>query len=260
MYTYNAGATGLDASLPPWVQEGGHQRFIERLRDPVVRARLLDEMRRPEVGWENMLLLAGTPDGVLFSSFKSEALKRHTGRTLAQVAAERGNSPEETIIDLVVEDDSRVGAIYFVMSDENVRRQIALPWMSFASDSASLAPEGAFLRSNPHPRAYGTFARLLGRYVRDEGLIPLEEAVRRLTSLPASNLRLRGRGRLAPGYAADVVVFDPATIQDHATYAEPHRYATGVHHVLVNGVPVIRDGEHTGATPGQVVRGPGWRS
>lgn len=259
MYPYSAGATGLDASLPPWVQEGGHQRFIERLRDPAIRGRLLDEMRHPGVGWENMLLLAGSAEGVLFSSFKSEKLKRHTGRTLAQVSAERGSSPEDTVIDLLIEDDSRVGAIYFVMSDENVRRQIALPWMSFASDSASLAPEGPFLRSNPHPRAYGTFARLLGHYVRDERVIPLEEAVRRLTSLPAENLRLRGRGRLSPGYAADVVVFDPSRIQDHATYAEPHRYATGVHHVLVNGIPVIRDGEHTGATPGQVVRGPGWR-
>jgi len=167
---------------------------------------------------------------------------------------------EDTIIDLVIEDDSRVGAIYFVMSDDNVRRQIALPWMSFASDSASLAPEGLFLKENPHPRAYGTFARLLGRFVRDEKVIPLEEAIRKLTSLPADNLRIEGRGRLAPGYAADVVVFDPARIQDHATYERPHQYATGVHHVVVNGVPVISDGEHTGARPGEVVRGPGWRA
>ena len=260
MYTYNAGATGLDASLPPWVQEGGHRKFIERLRDDGVRARLIEEMRRPGVGWENMLLLAGTPEGVLFSSFKNVSLRRYTGWTLAQVAAERKRSPEDTIIDLVIEDDSRVGAIYFVMSDENVRRQIALPWMSFCSDSASLAPEGLFLKDNPHPRAYGTFARLLGRYVRDERVIPLEEAIRKLTSLPADNLRLEGRGRLAPGYAADAVVFDPAHIQDHATYERPHQYATGVHHVVVNGVPVIRDGEHTGALPGRVVRGPGWRA
>ena len=259
MYTYNAGATGLDASLPPWVQEGGHRKFVERLRDSTVRARLVEEMRRPGVGWENMLLLAGTPEGVLFSSFKNVALRRYTGWTLAQVAAERKRSPEDTVIDLVIEDDSRVGAIYFVMSDDNVRRQIALPWMSFCSDSASLAPEGLFLKDNPHPRAYGTFARLLGRYVRDERVIPLEEAIRKLTSLPAENLRIEGRGRLAPGYAADVVVFDPARIQDHATYERPHQYATGVHHVVVNGVPVIRDGEHTGALPGQVVRGPGWR-
>lgn len=258
MYTYNAGATGLDASLPPWVQEGGHRTFVERLRDPSVRARLVEEMRRPGVGWENMLLLAGTPEGVLFSSFKNVALRRYTGWTLAQVAAERERSPEDTIIDLVIEDDSRVGAIYFVMSDDNVRRQIALPWMSFCSDSASLAPEGLFLKDNPHPRAYGTFARLLGRYVRDERVIPLAEAIRKLTSLPADNLRITGRGRLVPGYAADIVVFDPGRIQDHATYERPHQYATGVHHVVVNGVPVIRDGEHTGARPGEVVRGPGW--
>jgi len=260
MYTYNAGATGLDASLPPWVQEGGHRKFIERLRDDHVRSRLVEEMRRPGVGWENMLLLAGTPEGVLFSSFKNPALRRYTGWTLAQVAEERKRSPEDTVIDLVIEDDSRVGAIYFVMSDENVRRQIALPWLSFASDSASLAPEGLFLKDNPHPRAYGTFARLLGRYVRDEQVISLEEAIRKLTSLPADNLRIRGRGRLQAGYSADLVVLDPARIQDHATYERPHQYATGVHHVLVNGVPVIRDGEHTGASPGQVVRGPGWRA
>lgn len=259
MYTYDAAATGLDASLPPWVQEGGHQRLVARLREPAVRARLAVEMRAPGVGWENMLVLAGTPAGLLFSSFKNDALKRYTGRTLADVAAERGTRPEETIMDLVVEDDSRVGVIYFLMSPDNVRRQVALPWLSFASDSASVSSEGVFLRSNPHPRAYGTFARLLGRYVRDEGVIPLEEAVRRLTSLPAENLRLADRGRLAPGFAADVVVFDPERIADHATYEQPHRYATGVRHVVVNGVPVLRDGEHTGATPGRALRGPGWR-
>lgn len=259
MYTYDAAATGLDASLPPWVQEGGHQRLVARLREPAVRARLAVEMRAPGVGWENMLVLAGTPAGLLFSSFKNDALKRYTGRTLADVAAERGTPPEETIMDLVVEDDSRVGVIYFLMSPDNVRRQVALPWLSFASDSASVSSEGVFLRSNPHPRAYGTFARLLGRYVRDEGVIPLEEAVRRLTSLPAENLRLADRGRLAPGFAADVVVFDPERITDHATYEQPHRYATGVRHVVVNGVPVLRDGEHTGATPGRALRGPGWR-
>ena len=259
MYPYTAGATGLDASLPPWVQEGGHARFTSRLRDPALRGRLVGEMRTPGEGWENMLVLAGSPDAVLLSSFKNDALKHHTGATLAAVARERGSSPEETILDLIVEDDSRVGATYFLMSEENVRRQIALPWMSFASDSASLAPEGVFLRSAPHPRAYGTFARILGRYVRDERAAPLEEVIRRLTSFPCETLGIAGRGRLAAGGHADVVVFDPATIRDHATYAEPHRYATGVHHVLVNGVPVIRDGEHTGATPGQVVRGPGWR-
>lgn len=258
MYPYTAGATGLDASLPPWVQEGGHQRFLERLRDPAIRARVIGEMRRPGIGWENMLLLAGTPEGVLLSSFKNEALKRYTGVTLAKVAQERGTSPEETILDLVLEDDSRVGAIYFVMSDDNVRRQLSLPWMSFCSDTASLAPEGPFLLSNPHPRAYGAFARLLGHFVREQNAAPLEDVIRRLTSFPCETLGLRGHGRLAPGYAADVVVFDPARITDHATYAEPHQYATGVHHVLVNGAAVIRYGEHTGALPGQVLRGAGW--
>ena len=259
MYPYTAGATGLDASLPPWVQEGGHARFTARLREPALRARLVGEMRTPGEGWENMLVLAGSPDSVLLSSFKSDALKRYTGWTLAAVARERGAGPEETVLDLIVEDDSRVGATYFLMSEDNVRRQVAVPWMSFASDSASLAPEGVFLRSAPHPRAYGTFARVLGRYVRDERAAPLEEVIRRLTSFPCETLGLAGRGRLAPDRHADVVIFDPATIRDQATYAEPHRYATGVHHVLVNGVPVIRDGEHTGATPGRVVRGPGWR-
>jgi len=260
MYPYTAGATGLDASLPPWVQEGGHERFTARLRDPSLRARLVEEMRRPGEGWENLLLLAGTPEGVLLSSFKNEALKRYTGGTLASVARGRRTTPEETVMDLIVEDDSRVGATYFLMSEDNVRRQVALPWMSFASDSASVAPEGVFLRSHPHPRAYGTFARVLGRYVRDEGAAPLEDVIRRLTSFPCETLGISSRGRLAPGNHADVVVFDPMTIQDQATYPAPHRFATGVHHVLVNGVPVIRDGEHTGATPGQVVRGPGWRS
>ncbi|HET8567932.1 MAG TPA: D-aminoacylase [Candidatus Limnocylindria bacterium] len=259
MYPYTAGATGLDASLPPWVQDGGHRAFMARLRDGAVRARLIREMRRPGVGWENMLHLAGSAERVLLSAFTSETLKRHTGMTLAQVAAERGTAPEETILDLVLEDDSRVGAIYFVMSEENVRRQVALPWVSFASDSASLAPEGVFLRSTPHPRAYGCFARVLAKYVRDERALPLAEAVRRLTSLPAETLRIPGRGRLAPGYFADVVAFDPASVQDHATYAEPHRYATGMEHVVVNGVRVLSHGEHTGARPGRVVRGPGWR-
>ncbi|CAN5203601.1 amidohydrolase family protein [soil metagenome] len=260
MYTYAAGATGLDAAMPPWVQGGGHARWLERLRNPASRARVLEEMRRPASGWESLLRAAGSAEAVLLSAFKSEALKPLTGSTLAEVAAARGTPPEETIVDLVLEDDSRVGAIYFLMSEGNLRRQVALPWMAFGSDSASLAPEGVFLRSNPHPRAYGTFARLLGTFVRDERLLSLEEAIRRLTSLPASTLRISGRGRLAAGYLADIVVFDPARIQDHATYVSPHRYATGVHHVLVNGVPVLRDGEHTGALPGRVVRGPGWRT
>jgi N-acyl-D-amino-acid deacylase len=259
MYTYTAGATGLDAAMPPWVQEGGYKAWVARLKDPAIRRRVLKEMRTPTDAWENLLLAAGTPDNVLLVSFRSEALKPLTGKSLSEVAAMRGTSPEETAIDLVIEDGSRVGTVYFLMSEDNVRRQIALPWVSFCSDAESLAPEGVFLRSNPHPRAYGTFARLLGRYVREEKIIPLEEAIRRLTSLPAANLGIARRGRLAPGHFADVVVFDPARIRDHATYERPHQYATGVLHVLVNGVPVLKDGEHTGATPGRVVRGPGWK-
>ncbi|WP_456424846.1 N-acyl-D-amino-acid deacylase family protein [Rhodocaloribacter sp.] len=257
MYTYTAGATGLDAAMPPWVQEGGFEAWRTRLRDPAVRARVAREMRTPTDAWENLLLAAG-PDNVLVVGFRNEKLRRYTGMTLAEVAEERGVSPEVAAMDLVVEDSSRVGTVYFLMSEDNVRRQITLPWMSFGSDAGSLAPEGVFLNTNPHPRAYGNFARLLGRYVRDEGLIPLEEAVRRLTTLPASNLKLRRRGALKPGYFADLAVFDPEKIRDHATFAEPHRYATGMVHVFVNGVAVLRDGEHTGATPGRVVRGPGW--
>lgn len=258
MYTYTAGATGLNAAMPPWVQEGGHDAWVERLRDPAVRARVADEMAGPGEGWENLLFAAGTADNVLLVGFKSEALKPLTGKTLAEVAAERGSSPEETAMDLVVEDDSRVEAVYFLMSEDNVRRKIALPWVSFGSDAEAPAVEGVFLRSQPHPRAYGNFARLLGRYVREEGVIPLAEAVRRLTGLPAENLGLRDRGRLAAGYFADLVVLDPGSIRDHATFAEPHQYATGVVHVFVNGTQVVAGGVHTGATPGRVVRGPGW--
>lgn len=259
MYTYAASATGLDAAMPPWVQEGGHRAWVERLKDPAIRERVRREMSTPSDAWENLYLAAGSAENVLLVGFKSEALKALTGKTLAEVAALRGTSPEEAAMDLVVEDDSRVDTVYFMMSEENVRKEIALPWVSFCSDSPSLAPEGVFLKSNPHPRAYGSFARLLGRYVRDEKIIPLEEAVRRLAALPAQNLRLDRRGMLRPGYFADVVVFDPATIQDHATFDRPHQYATGVQHVFVNGQQVLKDGEHTGATPGRVVRGPGWR-
>jgi N-acyl-D-amino-acid deacylase len=258
MYTYPAGATGLDAAMPLWVQAGGREAWIERLRDPAVRARVAEEMRRPGEGWENLYERAGGAENLLLVSFRNPALRHLTGKTLAEVAAMRGTSPEETAIDLVVEDGSRVGTVYFLMSEENVRRKVRLPWMSFGSDSASLAPEGLFLNSNPHPRAYGTFARLLGRYVRDEGLVPLEEAVRRLTSFPAANLGLADRGALKPGHFADLAIFDPATIADRATFAQPHQYAVGMRHVFVNGVQVLADGEHTGATPGRAVRGPGW--
>lgn len=259
MYTYTAGATGLDAAMPPWVQEGGLNAWIARLQDPEIRTQVAREMSQASGGWENLYYAAGSAENVLLVGFKNDSLKPLTGKTLAEVAEMRGKSPEETAMDLVVEDDSRVGTVYFLMSEENVRKQIGLPWVSFGSDAESLAPEGVFLKSNPHPRAYGNFARLLGRYVRDEQLIPLTEAVRRLTSLPASNLRLVRRGSLTPGYYADVVVFDPTTIQDHAQFDDPHHYSTGVLHVFVNGIQVLNDGEHTGATPGQVVRGPGWQ-
>ncbi|MGH7480511.1 MAG: N-acyl-D-amino-acid deacylase family protein, partial [Longimicrobiales bacterium] len=258
MYTYTAGATGLDAAMPPWVQEGGYDAWAERLGDPEIRARVAREMRTPTDEWENLLLAAGSPERVLLVGFKQDSLKYLTGMSLAEVAEMRGTSVEETAMDLVIQDDSRVGTIYFIMSEENVRAKIRQPWVSFDSDAASLAPEGVFLLSNPHPRAYGNFARLLGKYVREERVIPLEEAIRRLTTLPATNLALRDRGALRAGYYADVVVFDPATIQDHATFEEPHQYATGVAHVFVNGEQVLRDGEHTGALPGRVVRGPGW--
>lgn len=253
MYTYTAGATGLDAAMPPWVQEGGHDAWVRRLKDPAIRKKVAKEMTTPTDEWENLYLAAG-PEKMLLIGFKSEKLKPLTGKTLAEVAAMRGTSPEETAMDLVIEDDSRVGTVYFLMSEENVRKKVALPWMAFDSDEASLAPEGVFLKRNPHPRAYGTFARLLGKYVRDEKVLPLEQAVRKLTSFPAENLGLKRRGALKPGYFADVVVFDPATVQDHATFERPHQYATGVQHVFVNGVQVLQDGEHTGATPGRWVK------
>lgn len=259
MYNYTAGATGLDAAMPPWVQVGGHRAWVTRLKDATVRQRVITEMTTPTTEWENLFLLAGTPDNVLLVEFKSEKLRPLTGKTLAEVARLRGKSPAETAIDLVVEDDSRVGTVYFLMSEENVKKQIKLPWVSFCSDAASLAPEGVFLKSNVHPRAYGNFARLLGKYVCQEEVIALAEAVRRLTSLPAENLKLDRRGKLEKGYYADVVIFDPQTIIDHATFEEPHQYATGMVHVFVNGVQVLKDGDHTGAKPGRVVRGPGWK-
>ena len=259
MYNYTAGATGLDAAMPPWVQEGGHEAWVERLKNPRIRRRVLREMTTPAKEWENLYLLAGTPENVLLVGFKNEKLKHLTGKTLGEVARMRGKSPAATAIDLVIEDDSRVGTVYFLMSEKNVKRQIKLPWVSFCSDAGSLAPEGVFLKSNPHPRAYGSFARLLGKYVRQEKVITLAEAIRRLTWLPADNLKLDRRGRLEKGYYADIVVFDPETIIDHATYEKPHQYATGMLHVFVNGTQVLKDGEHTGAKPGRVVRGRGWK-
>ena len=257
MYTYTAGATGLDAAMPTWVQAGGLEQWIERLKDPAIRARVAEEMKKPGSDWENLYFGAGA-DKMILSGFKNDALKPLTGKTLAEVAAMRGKSPEETAMDLVVEDGSRVGTVYFLMSEDNVRKQIQLPWMSFGSDAASQAPEGVFLKSGAHPRTYGNFARLLGRYVRDEKLIPLEQAVYRLTTLPATNLGIKDRGALKPGYYADVVVFDPATIGDRATFEKPHQYSVGVRDVFVNGVAVLRNGEHSGATPGRAVRGAGF--
>ena len=258
MYTYPAGATGLDAAMPPWVQEGGYTEWAKRLRDPAIRTRVAREMRTPTDQWENLLLGAGSPEKVILVGFKNDSLKQLTGKTLGEVARLRGKSVEETAMDLVVEDGSRVSTVYFLMSEDNVKKQAGIPWVSFASDAESIAPEGPFLESNPHPRAYGTFARALGKYARDEKVAPLEEIVRRLTNLPATNLKLRRRGKLEPGYHADLAIFDPAKIQDHATFEKPHQYATGMVHVFVNGVQVLKDGEHTGAKPGRVVRGPGW--
>ncbi|HSR30036.1 MAG TPA: D-aminoacylase [Anaerolineae bacterium] len=259
MYTYAASSTGLGATMPPWVHEGGHEAWLERLKDPAIRARVRQEMIAPTEDWDSTYLSAGSAENILLVGFRSEALKPLAGKTLAEVARMRAKTPEETAMDLVVEDDSDVGAVYFTMSEENIRRQIALPWVSFGSDGSSRAPEGVFLKSNTHPRAYGNFARLLGKYVREEQVISLEEAVRRLTSLPAANLKLRRRGVLRQGNLADIVVFDPATIQDHATFDNPQQYATGMVHVFVNGTQVLSDGEHTGAKPGRVVRGPGWK-
>ena len=244
--------------MPPWVQEGGYEAWSQRLADPQIRNRVVAEMRTPTDDWENLLLMVGDASRVLLTGFREEQLRRYVGWTLADVAEERGSSPEETAIDLVLEDGSRVEAVYFMMSEENVERQLELPWMSFGSDAGSLAPEGIFLESMTHPRAYGNFARLLGRYVRERNVLSLSEAVRRMTSLPADNLRIRDRGRLAPGFFADVVIFDPETITDHATFEQPHRLATGVETVLVNGAVVLEGGQPTGATPGRVVRGPGW--
>ena len=259
MYTYTAGATGLTAGLPPWVQAGGLEAMIARLKDPAIRKRVVAEMQDPGAGWENIRLLTGSNDRVLLLGFKNDALKPLTGKTLAEVAKLRGKSPEETVLDLIIEDDSMVGTAYFLMSEDNVELGLKQPWVSLGSDAESSAPEGVFLKSSTHPRAYGNVARFLGHYVRDRKLMPLEEGVHRLTGLPAHNWKLEDRGCLAVGCYADIVVFDPDTIIDHATYDQPMQYATGVSDVWVNGVQVLRDGEHTGAMPGRVVRGPGWK-
>lgn len=259
MYTYIAGATGLDASMPPWVQEGGYEKWAERLQDSKIRRRVLKEMTNPTDEWENLMYSAGTPDNLLLVGFKNDSLRHYTGKTLTQVAKIHGKSPEETAMDLVIADGSRVGTVYFLMSEENIKKQVALPYMSFGSDASSLTPEGVFLNSSTHPRAYGNFSRLLGKYVRDEQIISIEEAVRKLTSLPASNLKIKKRGSLSKGYFADLAIFNPETIQDHATFSKPHQLSTGMIHVFVNGEQVLKNGKHTGAKPGRVVRGPGYK-
>jgi N-acyl-D-amino-acid deacylase len=257
MYNYTAGATGLDAAMPLWVQDGGLEAWIERLKDPAIRAKVLAEMRDDNAPWENLARRAGSPENVLLLGFKNPKLKPLTGKTLGEVSRMRGTSPEDTAIDLVIEDGSRVGTAYFLMDEANVKRQIGLPWVSFGSDAGAPSAEGVFLLSQDHPRTYGNVARLLGKYVRDEKATTLPEAIRRLTSLPVSNLGIKDRGSLKPGYFADVVVFDPATIADHATFAKPAQYATGVAQVFVNGVQVLKDGEPTGAAAGRFVKGPG---
>ena len=258
MYTYPAGATGLNSTMPPWVQDGGFEQSVKRMRDPATRKRIAAEMLKESEQWENMYLGAGSPENILLVGFRNDKLKPLAGKTLAEIARMRGKSPEETAMDLIVEDDSRVDTVYFTQSEDNVRRNVALPWVSFCSDAESIAPEGVFLKNSVHPRAYGSFARVLGRYARDEKVLRLEQAIRKLAALPAQNLRIDRRGLLKKGYFADVVVFNPHTIQDHATFAQPHQYATGMVHVFVNGRQVLSNGEHTGATPGRVVRGPGW--
>jgi len=258
MYTYTAGATGFDAAMPPWVQDGGLEKWIERLKDPATRARVVTEMRNAHpADWENLYAGAGAA-GTLFLNFKNPKLKPLIGKTLAEVAKQRGTSPEDTIIDLIIEDVSRVEVAYFLMDEANVRREVALPWMSFGSDEAAPATEGVFLLSSNHPRAFGNFARLLAKYVREEKVLTLQEAIRRLSALPADVLSLPDRGRLKPGYVADVVVFDPLTIQDHATFDKPQQYATGMRYVAVNGELALADGEPTAARPGRVVRGRAW--
>src|SRR6266550_3181792 len=257
MYAYTAGGTGLDASLPPWTEDGGYPALFKRLRDPATRQKIKAEVQKPAGGWENLYFDAGGPEHILLAEFRSDKLKPLTGKSLAEVAKMRGKDPIDTAMDLIAEDESRIGTLYFIISEDNIKKELAKPWISFGSDEASQAPEGVFLKSNPHPRAYGNFARVLGKYVRDEKVLSMSDAIHRLSGLPATNLGLDHRGFLKEGMFADVVVFDPATIADRATYEKPHQYAVGVKHVFVNGVQVLKDGEHTGAKPGRALWGPG---
>jgi N-acyl-D-amino-acid deacylase len=257
MYTYTAAGTGLDACLPPWTEDGGYDALYKRLADQPTREKIAAQVKTPSDEWENLYLAAGSPEKILLVGFKSEKLKPLTGKSLSEVAKMRRKDSIEAIMDLILEDRSRIDSVYFLMSEENVRKEVAKPWISFGSDEASQAPEGVFLKSNPHPRAYGNFARVLGKYVRDEKVITLPEAIRRLSALPAANLGLDHRGFLKEGMFADVVMFDPVAIADRATFEKPHQYALGMKHVFVNGVQVLKDGEHTGAKPGRALWGPG---
>jgi N-acyl-D-amino-acid deacylase len=259
MYTYIAGGTGLTASLPPTLQDGGFGKLRERLQDPKIRQQTIQDMKSKTDEWENFYYAVGSPDKILVVGFRQDSLKKYIGKSLAEVAKMRGVSPEETAMDLIVQDSTRVECIYFLMDEENVKKQIAIPWLSFGSDEGSYEPAGIFLNFNPHPRAYGNFARLLGKYVREEKIISLQEAIRKLTKLPASNLKIQKRGELIVGNYADIVIFDPQKIQDHATFEKPHQFATGMIHVFVNGIQVLKDGEHTGKKPGKFVKGPGVR-
>jgi N-acyl-D-amino-acid deacylase len=260
MYTYTAAATGLTSAFPPSLQNGGFGKLWKRLQDPLIRKKMIKAMNTSSRDWENLYYAAGSPDKVLLLSFRRDSLKKYNGKTLAEVAKIRGSTPEETAIDLIVQDSSRVGVGYFLMTEENVKKQLALPWVSFGSDAASYTNAGVFLKSSVHPRAYGNFVRVIGKYTRDEKVISLQQAIYKLTKLPAGNLKLKRRGQLKPGYFADIVIFDPAAVTDHATYDKPHQYATGISDVFVNGVQVLKDGNHTGATPGRFIHGPGWQN
>jgi N-acyl-D-amino-acid deacylase len=259
MYNYIAASTGLDATLPPWVQEGGKEQWLERMRSAEVREQLIREIKETVDTWENFYQMSGSPENIILVQFNQDSLRYLTGKNLSEIASMRNASPEETIIDLLLANGDDIATIYYLMSEENIKKKITLPYMSFGSDAGSFAAEGKRLESSTHPRAYGNFSRLLSKYVREKQYISLEEAIRKLTSLPAQKIKIKGRGRLAPGYFADVVIFDPETIEDHATFENPHQYASGMLHVFVNGKQVLKDGEHTGAMPGMVVRGPGYK-
>lgn len=259
MYTYLAGATGLTSSFPPSLQDGGFGKLWQRLHNPLIRKQMAKAMDSNPSDWENLYSGAGGAEKVLLLSLKQDSLKKYTGKTLAQVAQIRNKSPEETAMDLIIQDSTRVGVAYFLMSEENVKKQVALPWVSFGSDEASYTNEGVFLKSNAHPRAYGNFARVLGKYVRDEKVLALKDAIQKLANLPAKKLKLQKRGALKTGYYADIVVFDPAAVKDLATFEKPHQYATGMIDVFVNGVQVLKDGSHTNSRPGRFVKGPGWK-